>query len=105
MSINREGVMRNMIRLVAVMVVVGFFVSSAVYAASDKTPGSTKQKASATADVGNKICPVSGQKVDGKNFYEYNGKRYGLCCPMCADTFKADPKKYSAIADKEVMGK
>ena len=54
---------------------------------------------------GNKICPVSGQKVDGKNFYEYNGKRYGLCCPTCEAAFKADPGKYSTIADKEVAGK
>ena len=62
-------------------------------------------KTSSVTDVGNKICPVSGQKVDGKNFSEYNGKRYGMCCPMCAAAFKADPKKYSAIADKEAAGK
>lgn len=56
-------------------------------------------------DVGNKICPVMGGKVSGKDFYEYNGKRYGLCCPMCLATFAGDPEKYSAIADKEVAGK
>ena len=56
-------------------------------------------------DVGNKICPVMGGKVSDENFYEYKGKRYGLCCPMCEAAFKADPKKYSAIADKEVAGK
>jgi len=56
-------------------------------------------------DAGNKICPVMGEKVSGKDFYEYNGKRYGLCCPMCPATFAGDPEKYSVIADKEVAGK
>jgi len=55
--------------------------------------------------VGNKICPVMGGKVSGEDYYEYAGKRYGLCCPMRAATFKADPKKYSAIADKEMAEK
>jgi len=56
-------------------------------------------------DVGNKICPVMGEKVSGKDYYEYKGKRYGLCCPMCPATFASDPEKYSAIADKEVAKK
>lgn len=97
--------MRNIARLVAAVVVVGVFISSVVYAASDTPVGSTKQKASAVIDVGNKICPVMGGKVSGENFYEYKGKRYGLCCPMCAATFAKNPEKYSAIADKEVTGK
>ena len=45
-------------------------------------------------DAGNKFCPVSGDKVTGKHFVEYNGKRYGLCCPMCANKFKRDPERY-----------
>lgn len=97
--------MRNIARLVAVLVVAGVFISSVGYAAPDTAANSTEQKRMVIIDVGNKICPVMGGKVDGKNFYEYNGKRYGLCCPMCAATFKADPEKYSAIAEKEVTGK
>jgi YHS domain-containing protein len=58
--------------------------------------------------VGNKICPVSGEKVDATSgmkpvTYEYNGKVYNLCCPGCVGKFKADPEKYSKIADQEVM--
>jgi YHS domain-containing protein len=34
--------------------------------------------------------------------YEYNGKIYNLCCPMCVKDFKKNPEKYSAIAEKEV---
>ncbi len=51
----------------------------------------------AVVNAGNKFCPVSGDKVSGKaGMVEYQGKRYGLCCPMCAAKFKKDPKKYLA---------
>ena len=51
---------------------------------------------SGAVDAGNKFCPVSGDKVSGKHFVEYNGKRYGLCCPMCENKFKKNPEKYLA---------
>ena len=47
-------------------------------------------------DVGNKFCPVSGDKVSGKHFMVYNGKRYGMCCHMCEAKFKKHPEKYLA---------
>ena len=47
-------------------------------------------------NVGNKICPVSGDPVSGTSFVEYQGKRYGLCCPMCKAPFLKDPVKYIA---------
>ena len=47
-------------------------------------------------DVGNKLCPVSGDTVSGKNFVIYEGKRYGLCCPMCEAPFRKNPEKYIA---------
>lgn len=59
-------------------------------------------------DVGNKICPVSREKIPEpgeKNAmgeavkYEYNGKIYNLCCPMCVKDFKKDPEKYSQTAE------
>ncbi|MBF0503842.1 MAG: TRASH domain-containing protein [Candidatus Omnitrophica bacterium] len=34
--------------------------------------------------------------------FEYNGKIYNLCCPMCIKDFKTDPEKYSKIAEDEV---
>lgn len=61
-------------------------------------------------EVGNKICPVSGDKipVPGEKSamgevvkYEYNGKIYNLCCTMCIKDFKKDPEKYSKIAEEE----
>ncbi|MDD5225692.1 MAG: hypothetical protein PHV97_00725 [Candidatus Omnitrophica bacterium] len=47
-------------------------------------------------DVGNKLCPVMGGPVNGKDFVVYEGKRYGLCCPGCDKTFLNDPAKYIA---------
>ena len=62
-----------------------------------------EQKQAAVSDtsreavnVGNKICPVSGERVneETKATYEYEGKVYNFCCPMCIDEFKKDPQKY-----------
>jgi len=47
-------------------------------------------------DVGNQYCPVTGDKVKGKHFAVYEGKRYGLCCPMCERKFLKNPEKYIA---------
>ena len=60
---------------------------------------------SKAVEVGNKVCPVSGEKVGGDMGevvkYEYKGKIYNLCCTMCAKDFKKDPEKYSKIAEEE----
>ncbi len=56
-------------------------------------------------DVGNKICPISGEKVGEMGEivkHEYNGKSYNLCCSMCLRDFKNDPEKFSRIAEDEV---
>lgn len=50
----------------------------------------------AATDAGNTICPVTDEKIDAKTkaTYEYQGKVYNFCCPMCIDEFKKDPDKY-----------
>jgi len=93
------------VRLFAIAVVAGALISGAMYAASDAAASSTDEKRAAVIDVGNKICPVMGGEVSGKDFYVYKGKRYGFCCPMCPPIFAKDPEKYSVIADKEAAGK
>ena len=64
-------------------------------------------QANGLVEVGNKICPVTGEKVgmDGEEIVkqEYNGKIYNLCCKMCFKDFNKDPEKYSKIAEDEVM--
>ncbi len=59
-------------------------------------------QATDVVEVGNKFCPVSGDKVSGKHFAVYEGKRYSLCCPMCEEKFLKNPHKYMAqVAQKE----
>ena len=56
-----------------------------------------------TNEAGNKICPISGEKIKpGKEHkVEYNGKVYNLCCSMCDKDFKKDPQ--AAIEKLEAM--
>ena len=78
----------------------------------DMSKGQTDSESTKAIEVGNKICPVSGDKIpapgekgtmgDEPVKYEYNGKIYNLCCPMCIKDFKKNPEKYSKIADDEV---
>lgn len=63
----------------------------------------TAPEVAGPVEVGNKICPVSGENVYemGEPFkFEHNGKIYNLCCKMCVKDFKADPEKYSKIAEE-----
>ena len=54
-------------------------------------------------DVGNKVCPVTGDKINPKNnvTYEYQGKTYHFCCPMCVPEFRKNPEKYIEVINKE----
>lgn len=61
---------------------------------------------SALVEVGNPICPVSGEKVGEMGEivkYEYNGKIYNLCCPMCKKDFDLDPEKFSKKAEDQMI--
>lgn len=64
----------------------------------------TMETAKEAVNVGNKICPVSGEKIDEKmkSTYEYEGKVYNFCCPMCIDEFKKDPEKYIKKVEEEL---
>ncbi len=72
--------------------------------ATTMTTTTTTTVTPAAVNVGNKVCPVSGDKISdpGANTVEYQGKIYNLCCPMCKDKFLADPAKYVAIVEKEL---
>ena len=58
-----------------------------------------------TVNAGNKICPVSGEKIDEatRATYKYEGKIYNFCCPMCIDEFKKDPEKYIKKIEQELQ--
>ena len=66
----------------------------------------TKQEAVKAQNVGNKICPVTGEKIDEKTkaTYEYKGKVYNFCCSMCIEEFKKDPGKYIKKVEEELKG-
>jgi YHS domain. len=96
--------MDNLGRLFAAVVITGFFIAGAVYAGPEETAGSA-QREEAIVDVGNKICPLTGEDVDGKTYQIYKGRRYGLCCQECGANFWQDPETYSMLAEKEVSGK
>ncbi len=55
-------------------------------------------------DVGNKICPVTGEEIDeaAKATYEYEGKIYNFCCAGCIDEFKKEPQKYIDKVNQEL---
>ncbi len=57
---------------------------------------------SAPVNVGNKICPVSGDKVDGVTKFTYEGKEYNVCCPVCLENFKKDPQTYIKKTEEEL---
>jgi len=50
----------------------------------------------AAADVGNTVCPVTGEKVlDSKAVEIYDGKVYHFCCSDCNEEFEKDPAKFA----------
>lgn len=52
--------------------------------------------------VGNKTCPVSGEKIEEGSAvtYEYKGKVYSFCCEGCVEEFKKDPERYIQKMEK-----
>lgn len=78
-----------------------------VKAETNEMPVVAKEAAKEVAEieVGNKICPVSGDKVGAMSKsvkMSHNGKVYNLCCGMCVKDFNANPDKYTKIAEDEV---
>jgi YHS domain-containing protein len=92
----------NKYMLAAFLMVGVFGFQGALKAAEEMTA-----PAGQAVEVGNKVCPVSGEKIDSASgmesaTVEHNGKIYNLCCTMCAGDFKKDPEKFSKIAEDEV---
>ena len=98
-------------RIVSVIVVMGMAVlGTSVYAMMGCSMGGghsahAEEVAAEKADaIVNKICPITGDPVDKNITYEYKGKVYGFCCPMCIEEFKKDPEKYIAKMGTESKG-
>ena len=95
-------------KTVLILMILSLVPVSIAMAAYGEKKTATPPEAAATAgavEVGNKICPVSGEKVGQMGAVvqiEYNGRIYNLCCKMCLKDFNKDPGKYSTIAEEEV---
>ncbi len=65
--------------------------------------GSEMEKPSPAIEVGNEVCPISGEKVGAMGSvvqYEYKGKIYNFCCDGCVETFKKDPEQYLKVVEE-----
>lgn len=95
-------------RYLILIIIAGAALSIAPYAysgdAHDHGNKDEAKKASTIVaepvNVGNKTCPVMGSPVNGQDFVEYKGKRYGLCCAGCKGTFLKDPEKYIKLLNE-----
>ncbi len=88
---------------VFVLAAVLFLSFSGLLRAEDKTTGTAADQTD-VKKIGNKICPVSGEKVGQMGdivTIEYKGKIYNLCCEMCKKDFNKDPDKYTQKAEEE----
>jgi YHS domain-containing protein len=60
----------------------------------------------ATADAQLPIeanCPVSGGAVNAEHFVERDGKKIYFCCENCPAAFKADPDKFAAAVNYQLL--
>ncbi|MFH1854517.1 MAG: YHS domain-containing protein [Candidatus Omnitrophota bacterium] len=90
--------------IIFVLTVVVFFAAPLVFAEAEHAmhsnemaqEGDMQSAQEGPVDVGNKICPVSGEEIseEMKASYEYEGKIYNFCCAGCIDEFSKDPAKY-----------
>lgn len=77
--------------LMVVVLLVSMLIPAGIAYAAESAPAAVSQ----VTDAGNKMCPVSGGPVSGKDFVTYGGKKYGLCCAGCEKEFLKDPAKYA----------
>ena len=79
-----------------------FLAAVALFGGSAATFAETAaaQGTADVVDVGNTICPISGDKASKKVSFVYEGKRYHFCCSNCVKEFKKDPEKYIANMER-----
>ncbi|MEK6715474.1 MAG: YHS domain-containing protein [Candidatus Omnitrophota bacterium] len=94
--------MQNLRHVLAIGLIL-VFTASVAFAqhTSEEAAGEERE---AVVEVGNKICPVSGEKIEEKEAYqiEHEGKIYNLCCKACMKDFKKDPDKYIKKIEEEL---
>lgn len=95
--------MQNLRYVLAIGLILVFTVSVAFanQCTSEEAAGEERE---VIVEAGNKICPVSGDKIeDGAALkVEDKGKVYNLCCKACMQDFKKDPDKYIQKIEEEL---
>lgn len=65
-------------------------------------PASQPTTTAGAVDLGNTVCPVSGDNVGGsKLFAVYEGKIYHFCCRDCPKDFGENPAKYAKLVAED----
>lgn len=100
-------------KVLFILMAVSFLFLASGQTAQAQNANDEKKAAEETVkpqNVGNKICPVSGERIGEDNgagmtpvTYEYEGKIYNFCCPMCIAPFKKDPQKYIKKVEEELQ--
>ncbi len=65
-----------------IIFIVYFFAIGAFSSAIAGTSGNTS------------VCPVMNGEINKSISFTYKDKDYYFCCPVCVNTFKANPEKY-----------
>jgi heme/copper-type cytochrome/quinol oxidase subunit 2 len=77
-----------------------------IFAQTEEANATTiTSETSKAVEVGNKICPVSGEEIGEMGSavqYEYKGKIYNFCCTGCIEEFKKAPEKYVKIVEEQM---
>jgi len=47
--------------------------------------------------LNNTICPVMEAPVAAGQSFEWEGYTVGICCPGCAESFRAEPQRYITV--------
>jgi YHS domain-containing protein len=111
-DVNKKRGNKMKSELIILSAVVLMFSVGQVFAGEGHEKGShkdsmpKKEMSSDAVNIGNKICPVSGEEIGGAMGegvqVEYDGKIYNLCCTMCAKDFKKDPAKFIMKINEEL---
>ncbi len=84
------------------LMMLGILIAIAGISYAEEAPA---VEAAQPVEVGNKICPISGEEVgkmgEGAKV-EYKGKIYTLCCGMCEKEFNSDPEKFVSKVEKQM---
>jgi len=66
-----------------------------------------REEGAEAVNVGNKICPVSGEEINEETraTYEYQGLILNFCTPECIEEFKKDPEKYMKRVEEELKAR